>query len=221
MKVRRAVPADAEQLDFVLRTVWSHGLLADAFPELCARPGSCILVAEREGRLVGFVSCFVSPAARCEVELIATLPEMRGLGIAGELVRECLAWGKSAGCAVARALIREENAASRGVFARAGFVCTESALTLLLWEPEASEAELPPCATLVPVETLLYRGLWVEGVGGVESAAAISHARNRALREERDSTSLLLNDASLADLAPDLRAEAQLEGPYAWWECRL
>lgn len=108
-----------------------HGSLGDSdysVDELCAvlaRPEQCAYLARTAaGEPAGFCSCLrtCSPhGPRLEIDMLGVLPAHRGRGVAGALVAQAVAAARGAGIARFRAVVAEDNHASRRVFTRLGF----------------------------------------------------------------------------------------------------
>lgn len=107
-----------------------------------------------------------------------------------------------------------------------GFATDAQVRSLLLWNPAACKSvpDVPETVHLIPVDTLLYRGLWIEGF--VESQLSLKEQRSviytdqsRTLHENRLNTGMFILDGSKHTLAPDLLNAATDFGQYHRWEC--
>lgn len=88
------------------------------------RPAAQI-VAEGEGNLVGTVLLYPAgdaPLIWPEIRLLAVLPEARGLGIGGALVRECMGRAVAAGAAAITLHTTDMMAAAMRMYEKMGFV---------------------------------------------------------------------------------------------------
>jgi GNAT superfamily N-acetyltransferase len=163
--------------------------------EVLRRAGSvCWLAADESGKVVGFVHCFptVGPDAKIwEVDLLAVHPAYRRRGIATELVR--LAAGSAPQDAgLCRAFVSVRNVASARAFARAGFGRSDSVHEIFMRRVRPADAALTSPIMPEPlsegvwmaslrgrgvvykeVYTLLYQGLWMEGISGRTPEALI------------------------------------------------
>ena len=230
MHIRLANPDDARAVHLILQEVWQESLLVDVFAQCVSSSSHFVLVAIEDDQTVGFLSAFLiaEPTPRCEIDLLAVRPRSQGKGIGANLIEEALCFGSHLGANLARASIRVENRASQNAFARVGFLTDSIAGSLLLWEPMASDAPMsvPEAVRLIPVDTLTYRGLWIEGwleseLGMQEQRDVVRYACNLIAREGRLNTGALVPVDHHRKLAPDLIAIATDHGRYHRWEHSL
>lgn len=88
------------------------------------RPAAQI-VAEQEGSVVGTVLLYPAsdaPLIWPEIRLLAVLPEARGLGIGGALVRDCMRRAAAAGAAAITLHTTDMMAAAMRMYEKMGFV---------------------------------------------------------------------------------------------------
>lgn len=90
-------------------------------------PTAHVLLAFADSEAVGFVTCFVGYSTFRAMPLlnihdIAVLPAWRGRSIAGMLLRETEALGRSLDCCRITLEVRDDNPRARSVYDRAGFV---------------------------------------------------------------------------------------------------
>lgn len=196
------------------------------------RPEHLAYLAFAEGRVVGFCSCFETPAKagqRLEIDMLGVMPTLRRQGIATRLICHSLHEAARRGVVEARALVASDNVASQRVFVKAGLKACEGpagaplAQELLLYEiaGDAPQSFLPPgwrwhlvtegrflaggrspypfdaqgprrrvcwledasarraaMAECLQVQTLAYRGLWIERIWSVSPAATSILARS-------------------------------------------
>ena len=130
------------------------------------------LAMSDEGPL-GFVAGFttISPEGfqRWEIDLLAVHPSHQRQGIGRQLINASVEMGRRSGAVLARALIQENNAASQRAFMNQGFIASEP-MVMYRWEPRSDETTIArfnvitePHPSIIPVNTLTYRGLWLEG----------------------------------------------------------
>ncbi len=94
--------------------------------DLAAHPGAHGLLAESDGKAVGFATCFVGYStflARplLNVHDIAVLPAWRRRSVARQLLAAIAELGRRLDCCRITLEVREDNAAARGVYRDAGF----------------------------------------------------------------------------------------------------
>lgn len=161
--------------------------------ELLQRPEHHAYLATLEGTPVGFCSCLETPTRegpRLELDMLGVLAAHRGRGVATQLVRCAMEDALRRGVERFRAIVREDNVASRRVFERAG-LSLFYACDMLVYEirgrvplaflpegwtwsfaplapgleaHELRNAAGAPAATseCLQVHTLAYAGLWLE-----------------------------------------------------------
>jgi N-acetylglutamate synthase-like GNAT family acetyltransferase len=166
-QVRRASADDAPG---IARVMQASGL--DDNPDLAriARviPEHCTLAAVEAGEIVGFADSFLTCAAdgtiRWEIDLLGVHPEQQGRGDARRLLDATIEEGWSVGAQEIRALVRSDNWAAQRAFAWYDF--NPHPLPFYLYTAPGSHGEIGVTSSdayLLPVTTLTYSGLWVEG----------------------------------------------------------
>lgn len=147
-----------------------HRQLESALPHGSDR---AVTLALKDGETVGFVAGFTTTSPegvqRWEIDLLAVRPAHQGQGIGRQLINASVELGRRSGSALARALIQEKNAASQRAFVNQGFIASEP-MAMYRWEPVTDETTIArfnvipdPHPSIIPVSTLTYRGLWLEG----------------------------------------------------------
>ena len=179
------------------------------------------------GEIAGFLSAFLmsNPAPRWEIDLIVVRPTSRGKGIGTSLIEEALTYGSHLKARWAKASICIDNFPSQSAFSKAGFTTNAQGRSLFLWDPLVckSTPDVPKPVHLIPVDTLTYRGLWIEGfiephLSLKEQHDVIRVARNCVFHENRLNTGLFIPDSLKQTIAPDLLSEATDFGQYHRWE---
>lgn len=228
--IRPATPDDAGAI---------AGLIHAAFPNVSAderqaaralrAPDHATHVAEDGGCLAGFVDGFVTRSLegvrRWEVDLIGVSAAQRGRGIATRLIEASVAAGREHGCAFARALVRLDNTASQRAFARAGFevdavlrliyVCSQNAGAFYdTAKFVACDAPEERPDWLLPVETLTYRGGWIEAEPTWDRLQCAVAAR---VSFDWDSVGVLVpaEQAQFFEVADGI--DYEFAGAYQWW----
>lgn len=130
ISLRPASPADAAPL---WRLIGDVGTLERnscyAYLLLCAHFGATCLMAERGGRLVGFVLAYRPPSDPDQVFVwqVGVAPEARGAGLGGRLLEALVAQPACAGVRYLTATVSDDNAASMKLFTgfarRRGVAC--------------------------------------------------------------------------------------------------
>jgi GNAT superfamily N-acetyltransferase len=217
MEFRLATVADAADIAQLIHQTWntpaSHELIADVL----ARPQDPVWIVTNDTGLLGFCSGFLTYAAdetpRWEIDLLAVTPKARGQGLGRNLVARSMQTGRQRGAALYRGLVAIDNAASARCFEVNGFYAT-STCNLWVGQPAATAAPPPPLpdgAHLIPVETLTYRGVWVEGRYDAPTFAA---AQQIALNDGRDTVGAVIPHGTSHDAE---RLRFTHIDTYHWW----
>jgi L-amino acid N-acyltransferase YncA len=225
--LRRAILDDVDGIASVVQDVWEQEILADVCAAQVQDDTCALWVATDAGDVAGFVSAFLTlghgGVRRWEVDLLAVRRASQGRGLGRTLVRAAYQEGVRHGVAVARAAIRVDNVASQRAFQHAGFATDRRVHELLLWFPRPDDgADDAGHATLVPVDTLTYRGLWIEGLTARgltprEQRDVVRTARARVAREGRLNAGAVIPVDEEHLLAADLRDQASVHGEYYWF----
>ena len=94
---------DNQKYDSDLDMIWAKSDKGkDYFTKLLNNPDYCCLIAEEDGRKVGYVAAgpkniSYRKSKYIEVENMGVIPEYRSRGIGTMLMEECLKWAKSKG----------------------------------------------------------------------------------------------------------------------------
>ena len=225
--VRLARPDDAQAIHRILQETWGELLLFDVFADHISSPANQVFVAVEAGEVAGFLSTFLvpEPMPRWEIDLIVVHPKSQGKGIGTSLIKEALTYGSNLGVRWAKASIRIDNYASQRAFAKAGFTTDAQVRSLFLWKPLAFRfvENMPETVHFIPVDTLTYRGVWIEGF--VESQLSqqaqrdvIRVAQSRIFHEDRLNTGMFVPDDLKDIIAPDLLTNATNHGQYHRWQ---
>jgi GNAT superfamily N-acetyltransferase len=96
-------------------------------------------VADRAGRIVGFLAARLVAPDEADIALNAVVPELHGRGIYGALLAANLEWARSQGAARVVISTQLANLASQKALVRAGFEPRDSQYTFHLWfDPAAT-----------------------------------------------------------------------------------
>jgi ribosomal protein S18 acetylase RimI-like enzyme len=231
--VRRATLEDVEGIATVIQDVWEQPIDVEVCHSQIKNETCAVWVATEgdgtSGEVAGFVSAFLTigqdGARRWEVDLLAVRRASRGQRLGQKLVEATWADARKHQVKMARAAVRVDNLASQRSFERAGYTTDLRVHKLLLWLPQPAEGQIvyPHQVTLLPVNTLTYRGLWIEGltVAGVsedEQRRAVTTARTLIAQQGRLNTGALIPAEDEGRLADDVRAMATGQGEYHWWQ---
>ena len=172
------------------------------------------------GQVVGFVDGFLTTTHngehRWEIDLLAVAPAYQGQKIGQQLIAAAGESARQHDIGLLRALIQTENSASQAAFQRCGY-SKESVNHLLLVSGATAhqDQDSPHNTHLIPVTTLRYNGLWLEGeitAGGLAAA-----------QTQRSSLRLDIAGVLLPAHAGDLRTTAESYGytvvsTFNWWQ---
>lgn len=219
--IQPATPDHAAAVQSVKDAVWPDDATSVAYIRtILAQPDHQTHLALADAVPAGFISGFLTLAAtgtrRWEIDLLAVHPDFRRRGLAVQLIRAALQTGIDMGADLCRALIHVENIGSQTAFSNCGFQRSVTPSALYISTDAAGEgAGSLTGLHLIPVSTLNYRGVWLEGqidAAGLRLAQAI---RNRHQWDVAGGV-LSLNQ-------PDTIAAAEAcgyfrVGDYAWWQ---
>ena len=227
LDIQLARPDDAEAIHRILQETWGDSLLFDVFVDHISSPEHQVFVAVEAGEVGGFLSAFLipSPVPRWEIDLIIVRSTSQGKGIGTSLIEEALIYGSHLGARWAKASIRVDNYASQRAFSKVGFTTDAQVGSVFVWEPLACESATNGSETVhfIPVDTLTYRGLWLEGFSESQLSAKEQHsviraARNSIFYEDRINTGVFIPDSLKQTIAPDLLTAATDYGQYHRWK---
>ena len=225
--VRLACPDDAQAIHLILQETWGESLLFDVFMDHVSSSDHQVFVAVDADEVAGFLSAFLvpSPVPRWEIDLIVVRSTSRGKGIGTSVIEEALTYGSNLGVPCAAASIRVDNYASQRAFSKAGFITDAQARSLFLWDPLTCECvpDVPEAVHLIPVDTLTYRRLWIDGfvesqLSSKEQHNVIRKARSYLFHENRLITGISIPDDLKHTIVSDLLTTATNQGQYHRWE---
>jgi len=211
----------------IARVIWeAFGERPDTLHcmEVLDRAKQIVWVAEEEDRIEGFVAGFLTvvqkAVRRWEIDLLAVRPDSRGKSLSVQLLEAAWQDAKNHQVNFARGLVRVENHAAQESFKRAGYATNGKIYDLVIWEPQPSTTTCPERSqiSLIPVDTLTYRGVWIEGVSMPhvstdELAQCIEAARALAAAENRQYASAIVP----VEQTPHLLGAGTVQGRYLWW----
>jgi ribosomal-protein-alanine acetyltransferase len=121
MKIRPAISNDVAQLLSLAKStdraaLWSE----DTYHHIFRESGRVALVAEDDGRIVGFIVVHAI-LSEWEIENVAVCAEVQKQGIGKRLVEEVLTYARRDGASKLLLEVRESNAAARALYRKCGF----------------------------------------------------------------------------------------------------
>ena len=226
LDIQLARPDHAQAIHLILQKTWGDSLLFDVFMDHISSPEHQVFVAVEAAEVAGFLSAFLvsSPIPRWEIDLIIVRSGFQGRGIGTSLIEEALTYGSNLGVHWAKASIRIDNYASQRVFSKVGFATDAQVGNVFIWDPLAckSATNVPETIHFVPVDTLTYRGLWIEGFSESQLSVKEQHnviraARNSIFHEDRLNAGVFIPDSLKHTIASNLLTAATDFGQYHRW----
>ena len=220
--IRRAEAADAAAVAEIAQEAFGDSIDLDYLAK--ALEAGSNFVALADGRAQGFAGGFVTVSGaggrRFELDLLAVAAAARGMGLGTRLVQRSVEAASAQKVDVIRALVATGNLAMQRILGAAGFQRDEPARQLYardLYEervlpgpPKPSE----PAAHLVAVDTLSYRGIWLEGQ---LSQAAIDEALARASQTDRSRVGAVIRRSARGEVKLLRANDFSCVGDYDWW----
>lgn len=123
VRIRRAGAADVPRLGAIENAVFATDRMsARQWRHHVDNPGTAVLVAERDGAIVGAAVVFFHASHRiARLYSIAVAPEARGAGIGEQLLMAAEREARRRGRETFRLEVRTDNAAARRLYERRGY----------------------------------------------------------------------------------------------------
>ncbi|MCY4018397.1 MAG: GNAT family N-acetyltransferase [Chloroflexi bacterium] len=224
VSIRRSSASDASAIAAIAEKTFGEPFYGDRIDRLLKSGRNYSLVALDAQGILAFADNFITVSEtgtrRLELDLLAVEPKARGMGIGRRLIAESLLLARELDARLLRALVRSENDAMRRLCDSCGFAMSEQSYDLYVRSAgPGSQAPLDAKGThLVPVETLAYSGIWIEGCltrAGI--LRALSHAATQQL--QRVGVLVAQTDRVSVQLLADYGF--QRLGTYDWWTLKL
>lgn len=172
-------------------------------------------VALSQGQVIGFVDTFnttsVTGQQRLEIDLLAVHANFRGQKVGATLILQSLGQVTQS----ARAIVNCQNVAAQYAFRRQGFIQGDNQLALYVASGQ-HETGIPhidmPYAHLCTVNTMTYRGVWLEQI---QNEQVFARARSQFSKQQL--IDALLKDNNLILAAQ--QADFSMVGCYHEWFC--
>ncbi len=100
----------------------ANGAEFTTLPGKYAAPEGCVLLADRDGDILGCVAMRRVTSAICEMKRLHVRPHARGVKLGDELVDRLIDEARAAGYREIRLDVQEKSASARALYARFGFV---------------------------------------------------------------------------------------------------
>ncbi len=218
-RIRPATPADAAAIARIAAEALGEDL-DPASPRVRSILESGInFVAVVDERAAGFAHNFTTRDSvgrrRLELDLLAVDRAARGLGGGSALVARSIVAARRSGASCLRALVAADNVAMRALCQRAGLAIAGGRQWLFACHPLEIELEPGPssAARCIEVDTLAYRGVWLEGA---LSPGAILEARRRAMLAGATRVGAVIQQAEAPGASLLLAAGFHKIGDYHW-----
>jgi len=224
LEIRCATQNDVPEIVQVKQLVWpDEASNAATVVAVLGQLDHATLVAILDGKVVGFVDSFLTRSAarqsRWEVDLLAVHPHAQGRGIAAQLVSLSTNAGRKMGASIASGLVGVRNVASKRTFARCGYLTDTELYHLYVSTTGVCQNPLLTTrAHTVPVYTLNYRGLWLEGPLTQSDFAVAQAIRTR---ERLDLVGAVISAREDHQIEAARSAGFVWVGDYHWWQLNL
>lgn len=219
-------PADVHNASAVAELIWqTHASQVEStkVAQALREDEHVTHVALSQDQVVGFVDGFLTldqqGHQRWELDLIGVNPAHQVHGIGRRLVESSVQAGAKVGAHVVRALVATDNHAMQRVLARCAFAQQAPVMSLFVHSDGVRDACSQPTDTyLIPVTTLTYRGIWLEGH---ITQSGIACGLQAVAHHNLDLVGAVVNSQE-RDVVALLQTEgfARL-GQYHWWHKML
>jgi GNAT superfamily N-acetyltransferase len=118
------------------------GPYLDAFEQIDADPGELLVVADRNGEVVGTLQLSILPglarrgATRAQIEAVRVRADQRGEGLGGAMIRWAVAEARRQGCVLVQLTSDNGRADAHRFYERLGFVASHTGFKLRLPDQE-------------------------------------------------------------------------------------
>jgi GNAT superfamily N-acetyltransferase len=209
--IRIATPGGVPGIAAVIKDSLGEDLNQDYCRLLLASREYIVRVADAGDDILGLVGGFVSSTTgavrRWEVDLLAVRSHEQNAGLGTKLL--VAAW--------------DDAEANQVKFARGlTKIGNGTVFDMIQWTPANFDAGSTSRSmiSLLPVETLIYQGVWIEGLDNVmvsddDRENAVKAGRAMALSENRDhATAVVPADKPLS---ANVMSDGVMVGQYQWW----
>ena len=219
VEILSAARSHLDGLLSVYSNVWENSVNPTNIERVLQNHDHVTQIAMQNSIVVGFVDGFetlgIRRERRWEIDLIAVQQDFQHQGVGSALIQANLVTAKTRGCQVTRALIATDNYASQKAFRKNQFKPDETILSLYIHSQPTNQYATPnKQAHLITVDTINYRGIWVEGEFAQQDLLAACYQRSLA---KLDVVGCLVaqNDAAKIDLLQEQNFEST--GSWQFW----
>ena len=221
--MRKARPSDAVAIAGIAAAAFGQRMAIDQVRRVLQSGRNYTCVAELNRKTVGFADAFVTESqfgeARLELDLLAVDPSAQGSGMGTGLARRCIGLADELKVGLLRTLVATDNLAMRALCYRCGLRQSPDIYRLHVATSFAC-AETPSRhrAHFVPIDTLAYSGLWLEGELSLEAVQSAMYCAEKAGWDSVGAV-VAVADCQVSDL---LCAQGfGVADEYHWWTLNL
>lgn len=215
--VSQAQISDAETITGIINEAWPDDPVdVQRVKTILARGDHLTLIARIDGVPAAFVDGFYTTSVdglrRWELDLLATVPALRGWGAAPALIRASVEAVRDAD--FVRALTRTNNSAVHRALEKCGFRANQEVHCLWVGDASPSDESHVPAAAFITVQTLTYDGVWVEAVhdiGSLHAGRSIAQGQGVAI------AGAVIPLSNRAGQAAAEECGYTRIGEYQWW----
>lgn len=198
--------------------LWRGNRMSDAYLKaLFSAPDHRAFVAVDSLQVVGFVEGFLTLSEdgllRWEVDLLGVATGYQGQGIGTRLVAASTQAGSELGAKMARGLVEVSNIASEKAFTKQSYTHGDPCSLMIASGSNGKPVGLDS-GFVVPVCTLNYQGIWIEGE---RSHDAFSAARSICAQHHWDIAGAVIPKVAHNTLQSAQTAGYTSVGVYRWW----
>jgi ribosomal protein S18 acetylase RimI-like enzyme len=220
--IRLAQQKDVEEISEIIQLALQDNPGVAHIAAALDEPEHMVYVAVEDDRVVGFAAGFITPTPagqrRWELDLLGVHPDYWNRGIGRAVTQACTEAGRALGAEFAQGLVKMTNVASQKTFAYAGYTLVPERCGLFVTSAHLErDVTAPPDALLIPVTTLTYRGIWLEGLINQQTIEA---ALAQQTREKRHNIGAVVSLTDITTLHALHAANFDFIGEFQWWQLR-
>lgn len=211
---------DADGILHVKQAVWpTQDASLDQITSALSDTDFQTFVAVENDRIAGYMACFKTIAqdgiSRWEMDELAVHPDYQCRRLGCELVKMGTRTAQNLNIPTIRALIQVDNIASQRTFSHWGYKVSDTSCGLHVCTQPLDKAINPPNDLhLVPVNTLSYCGVWLEGKFGETAFLA---ARAYCAEHNRPVAGALIPIDNQQATATAANTGYEMVSNYQWW----
>ena len=224
IEIRRATIHDIDAIGEIIKLAFNDSVDAERVKQLLTLSHNYVYVAVKSDIVVGFVENFLTVShdyqIRLELDLLAVHPDARGQGIGKKLIEASIDLASQLNVVCIRALIATGNEVMQKACKRMTLTPSHNEFGLFVKSPQQVLYPIieTPNAHLIQVETLTYKGIWLEGD---ITASSLNNAHLIAIKKQCDILGAVVDKANNQTI--DLLTERQFThiNEYRRWTINL